>query len=382
MIPYGRQYIDEDDIAAVDEVLASDWLTTGPKVPQFEQALSRYVGSRHMVAVNSGTSALDIAVQALNLPCGSEVITTPFTFAATANAILYNGLIPVFADIEEGSRNIDPADIERKITRKTRAIISMDYAGHPADMDRIRAIAGDHDLALIEDACHALGASCRRGKIGSLAPMTIFSFHPVKAITTGEGGAVATDDPGLAARLRLLRSHGIDRDATARSGPSAGYQYDMTVLGRNYRMTDISAALGISQLKKLDWFIERRTTIARLYAQELEGVPQIVLPAVGEGLVHAWHIYTVLLDGIDRDWFFSRMREEGIGVNVHYIPIYRFSYYRSRFALSPDAFPVTERVFRRIVSLPIYPRMQDGDVVRVCATLRKVVEQSWSSGRR
>jgi dTDP-4-amino-4,6-dideoxygalactose transaminase len=257
-IPYGHQSIDDEDVQSVVEVLKSDWLTTGPTVNQFEQDLAGYVGAQHAVAVNSGTSALDIAVQALDLPKGSEIITTPFTFAATSNAILYNGHVPVFADIDPATRNIDPDEIRKRITPKTRAIIYVDYAGHPCAIDEIRDIARDHDLRLIEDACHALGASYKGRKTGTFADMTIFSFHPVKPITTGEGGAVVTDDPELAARLKLLRSHGIDRNVGDMFGEGSQWAYDMVELGRNYRMTDIQAALGVSQLKKIDTFIKRR----------------------------------------------------------------------------------------------------------------------------
>lgn len=377
IIPYGHQSIDEQDIAAVVEVLKGDWLTTGPAVPRFEAALCDYIGCRHAVAVNSGTSALDIAVQALDLPPGSEVITTPFTFAATANAILYNRCIPVFSDIVKETRSIDPVDIESKITAKTRAIIPVDYAGHPCDIEQIQRIARDHDLVVIEDACHALGASYRGKKIGSIADMTIFSFHPVKPITTGEGGAVVTDDPELAAVLRRLRNHGIDRDASARRHPHADYAYDMVALGRNYRMTDIQAALGLSQLPKLDLFIERRRELAMLYERCLSDAPFIETPCTKGGVVHGWHIYTVLLDAMDRDWFYARMRKEGIGVNVHYIPVYSFTYYQTRFSIDPRAFPVTEDIFRRIVTLPLFPAMQDDDVLRISEAIR-CVHDAWT----
>jgi len=365
MIPYARQWIFDDDLEAVRDVLQGDWITTGPKIGEFEEALCARTGSSHAVAVNSGTSALDIAVQALELPPGSEVITTPFTFVATSNAILYNRLKPVFADIDRETRNIDPDRIREQITEKTRAVLTVDFAGHPCRNDEIREICDAHSLAFIEDACHALGASCGGRMIGTWADMTVFSFHPVKHITTGEGGAVLTGDPRLTERLEMLRNHGIDRSAFARSGPGSGYAYDMKYLGRNYRLTDFQAAMGISQLRKLDRFLERRAEIARRYSEALSGLPSLELPATRAGNTHAWHLYTVLLKGIERDAFFREMRGRGIGVNVHYIPIYRFSYYRALLNLSPRDFPRTEDVFSRIISLPLYPRMTDGEVERV-----------------
>ncbi|MDD3246140.1 MAG: UDP-4-amino-4,6-dideoxy-N-acetyl-beta-L-altrosamine transaminase [Methanosarcina sp.] len=370
MIPYGRQWIDNEDKEEVMKVLGSDWLTTGPKVGEFENALCKYVGCKHSVAVNSGTSALDVAVGALDLPEGSEVITTPFTFAATSNALLYNRLKPVFADIQKDTRNIDPEDIRRKITPKTRAISYVDYAGHPCDIKEIKEIAEEYNLYLIEDACHALGASYYGKKIGNFADLTVFSFHPVKPITTGEGGAVVTNNSELAERARLLHSHGIDKSATERYGPDAGWAYDMKMLGRNYRMTDIQAALGISQLKKLDMFIEKRQEIAELYNELLRDCEFVEIPVTKEGIKHGWHIYTILLKDVNRDKFFTYMRKSGIGVNVHYIPTYHFSYYRKHFDFDENDYPITEDVFKRIITLPIYPKMCNEDVELVVKTIK------------
>lgn len=369
MIPYGHQWINKDDIEEVVKVLNSDWLTTGPKVREFEDALCKYVGCKHAIAVNSGTSALDIAVGALDLPEGSEVITTPFTFAATSNSLLYNRLKPVFADIQKDTRNIDPEDIRRKITPKTKAISYVDYAGHPCDIKEIKEIAEEHNLYLIEDACHALGASYHGKKVGNFADLTVFSFHPVKPITTGEGGAVVTNNSELAERARLLHSHGIDKSATERYGPDAGWAYDMKILGRNYRMTDIQASLGISQLKKLNMFIEKRHKIAELYNELLKDCEFVETPVTKEGMKHGWHIYTILFKDVNRDKFFTYMRKSGIGVNVHYVPIYHFSYYQKHFNFDNNDYPVTEDVFKRIITLPVYPRMSDEDVELVMETL-------------
>jgi len=374
-IPYGHQWIDEDDIEEVVKVLRSDWITTGPKIEEFENALCKYIGCEYAVAVNSGTSALDIAVQSIGLPDGSEVITTPFTFVATSNAILYNNLKPVFADICSDTFNIDPDEIRKKLSRDTRAIIYVDYAGQPCDIKAIKEIADEFDLYLIEDASHAIGAEYGNEKVGNFADLTIFSFHPVKHITTGEGGTVVTDNKELYEKLLLLRNHGIDKDAQNRYGPDTSWAYDMKYLGRNYRITDFQAALGISQLKKLDGFIETRSELASMYDELLSDVDAVRLPVVRGNVKHAWHLYTVLLDGsIDRDEFFKYMRAANIGVNVHYIPVYRHSYYVRNFGFDLRKFPVTEDVFKRIVTLPIFPHMAEQDIEYVAASTLKTIE--------
>jgi UDP-4-amino-4,6-dideoxy-N-acetyl-beta-L-altrosamine transaminase len=370
-IPYGHQWIDEEDVEEVVSVLKSDWITTGPKIAEFEDALCSYIGTKYAVAVNSGTSALDIAVQTLNLPAGSEVITTPFTFVGTSNAILYNNSKPVFADIEKETRNINPNEIRKKITEKTKAIIYVDYAGHPCDIEELKAIATEYDLYLIEDACHAIGAEYKAQKTGNFADMTIFSFHPVKHITTGEGGAVVTNNEEFYEKLQILRNHGIDKSALDRFGSEAGWAYDLKFLGRNYRITDFQAALGISQLKKLDEFISRRNEIVQRYNEAFEAVPEIETPIVKSHVKPAWHIYTVLLNGINRDVFFSKMRERNIGVNVHYIPIYRFSYYQEHFYNNPGDFPVTEEVFSKIVTLPLFSKMTGDEVLNVIEIVKE-----------
>ena len=374
-IPYGKQWIDDDDINEVVKVLRSDWITTGPKIKEFEDALCSYIGCRHCVAVNSGTSALDIAVQSLELPEGSEVITTPFTFVATSNAIIYNSLKPVFADICSDTFNIDPEDIRRKITKDTKAILYVDYAGQPCDIKAIREIADEFGLYLIEDASHAIGAEYGGKKVGNFADLTIFSFHPVKHITTGEGGAVVTDDEGLYERVALLRSHGIDKDAQDRYGPDASWAYDMKYLGRNYRMTDFQAALGISQLKKLDGFIDKRNELALRYHEFIGDVDGITLPVIKGDVRHAWHLYTILLDeSVDRDEFFKYMRSANIGVNLHYIPVYRHSYYVEKFGIDAEEFPVTEDVFKRIITLPMFPRMSEQQVEYVVTSISQAID--------
>ncbi|GBE18163.1 UDP-4-amino-4, 6-dideoxy-N-acetyl-beta-L-altrosamine transaminase [archaeon BMS3Abin16] len=371
-IPYGRQTIDEDDIAAVVEVLKSDWLTTGPKIKEFEDAVCRYISCKQGIAVNSGTSALDVAVASLELPKGSEIITTPFTFVATSNAILYNNLLPVFADIKPDTFNINPDEIRKKITDKTRAIIYVDFAGQPCDIDAIRGIADEHDLYLIEDACHALGAEYKGKKVGSFANITVFSFHPVKPITTGEGGMAVTNNKCLANRMRMLRNHGIDLDPAKRKD----YRYDMKTLGRNYRMTDFQAALGISQLRKLDRFIIRRTELVKGYNNAFESLSGITCPVFKPDRMSSNHLYTVLLNpSISRDEFFTKMRGLNIGVNVHYIPVYHHSYYRNAFDVSPADYPVTEDVFNRILTLPLHQGMTKEDVDYVIDSVKSILKK-------
>jgi UDP-4-amino-4,6-dideoxy-N-acetyl-beta-L-altrosamine transaminase len=374
-IPYGIHWIDEEDINEVANVLRSNWITTGPKIKEFEDALCAYIGCRYCAVVNSGTSALDIAVQSLDIPESSEIITTPFTFVATSNAIIYNGHRPVFADICSDTFNIDPEDIRRKITENTKAIIYVDYAGQPCDIRELREIADEFDLYLIEDACHAIGAEYDNKKIGNFADLTIFSFHPVKHITTGEGGAVVTDNKEMYEKLSVLRTHGIDKNSMDRYGPDASWAYDMKSLGRNYRMTDFQAALGISQLKKLDGFIEKRSEVVSQYHELLGEVEFIRLPVVNSIVKHAWHIYTVLLnESIDRAEFFKYMRTANIGVNVHYIPVYRHSYYVKRFNINPRDFPCAEAVFKKIITLPLHPKMSDEDIRYICNKIENYVK--------
>lgn len=374
-IPYGKQWINDDDINEVVSVLKSDWITTGPKIKEFEDAICAYIGCEYCITVSSGTSALDIAVQSLDLPKGSEIITTPFTFVATSNAIIYNGLKPVFADICNDTFNIDPEEIRSKITKDTKAIIYVDYAGQPCDIKAIKEIADEFDLYMIEDACHAIGAKYGDKKVGNFADLTIFSFHPVKHITTGEGGAVVTDNDVLYERLLLLRNHGIDKDAQDRYGPNASWAYDMKCLGRNYRITDFQAALGISQLKKLDNFIEKRSSLVSMYGTLLDDVDLIQLPVVKNDIKPAWHLYTILLDRtIDRDEFFKYMRSANIGVNLHYIPVYRHSYYVNNFKFNSNDFPVTEDVFNRIITLPLFPGMTVKEIEYVVDSISNGIE--------
>lgn len=375
LLPYGHQSIDDGDIAAVVNVLRSDWITTGPEVIEFEEAFARRTGAKNAVSFSSGTSALHAAAHAAGLKSGDEAITTPMTFCATANCVLYPGAKPVFADVCPDTLNIDPAQIAVHITEKTRAIIPVDYAGHPADLDPIRKLAEDRGLIVIEDACHALGAKYRGQDVGGICDMTVFSFHPVKHITTGEGGMVCTDDDQLAARLRRFRSHGIEGDARQRQAKGQWY-YEMVDLGYNYRLTDIGCALGLSQLKKLDRNLSRRREIAARYNSQLKEIPGIILPGVRNDVLPAWHLYPIRFDRSvlrsDRAKIFAALRAENIGVNVHYIPVHTHPFYRKRFGYHGGEYPVAEGAYETLISLPMFHGMIDLDVENVIDATAKV----------
>jgi perosamine synthetase len=375
LLPYGKQSIDEGDIDAVASVLRSDWLTTGPKVEEFERAVAAWVGARHAVSFSSGTAALHGAAFAAGLLPGAEAITTPMTFAATANCVLYQGATPVFADVCADTLNIDPEQIEARVTARTRAILPVDYAGHPADLDSILEIADHHGLVVIEDACHALGAEWKGKRVGGIAHMTVFSFHPVKHITAGEGGMVATNDSKVAESLRRFRNHGISNEARQRQAAGQWF-YEMVLLGFNYRLTDIGCALGISQLRKLEANLLRRREIAARYSEVLRQLPAVIVPPVRSDANSAWHLYPIRLDlkklSGDRGKVFAALRAENIGVNVHYIPVHLHPYYRDRFGYKIGNFPVAENGYKQLISLPMYHGMNDEDVSDVIRAVRKV----------
>jgi perosamine synthetase len=375
-LPYGRQSIDEADIQAVVDVLRSDWLTTGPKVGEFEEAFAARVGAQHAVSFSSGTAALHAAAYAAGLKTGDEAITTPMTFAATANCVLYQGATPVFADVSGDTLNLDPGQLTKKFSSKTRAILPVDYAGHPAELTAILELARQHDAVVIEDACHALGAELKGRPAGSIADMTVFSFHPVKHITTGEGGMVTSNNPEFAETLRRFRNHGISSDARQRQ--SAGqWHYEMVLLGFNYRLPDIVCALGIQQLKKLDENLARRRAIAARYTAAFREIHGVIPPAVRPEANPAWHLYPIRLDlnqlTADRAQIFRALRAENIGVNVHYIPVHLHPYYRERFGYKGGEFPVAEDAYARLISLPMFHGMSDQDVEDVIEAVRKVV---------
>jgi len=376
MIPYGRQSIDDADIKAVIEVLRSDWLTTGPKVAEFEEALARYVGAKFAVAVSSGTAALHCAMFALGIGPGHEVIVPTMTFAASANCVVYQGGIPVFVDVASDTLLIDPKDVETKITPQTKAIIAVDYAGQPCDYDALKEIADRHHLSLVADACHSLGATYRGRSVGSLADLSVFSFHPVKHITTGEGGMIATDQEEYAKRLRIFRNHGITSDHRQREAQGSWF-YEMVDLGYNYRITDFQCALGMSQLQKLPRWVERRQEIARQYDEAFAGIKGIKPLAVKLGVRHAYHLYVVRVNqdetGIERGEFFRTLRSRGIGVNVHYIPIHLHPFYQNNYHTKRMLCPMAEEAYEEIVSLPMFPMMSHEDIKKVIQLIRETI---------
>lgn len=363
-IPYGRQRLGAEEVEAVARVLRSDWLTTGPVVEEFERAIAASAGARYAVAFNSGTSALHAAYFAAGVGPGDEVITTPISFVATANAALMLGARPVFADVDPETINLDPRQLPPLVSERTRVIAPVDFGGHPAELDEIMEIAEAAGAVVVEDACHALGARYKGRPVGSIAHMTVFSFHPVKAITTGEGGAVCTDDPGFFERLRMFRNHGITRSRAAMERDDGPWYYEMHLLGWNYRLSDIHAALGVAQLKRLDDHLERRRAIARRYAEALSSTG-LILPRARPHVEHAWHLYPVQLkDPRMRRGFVEALHAAGIGVQVHYIPIYRHPYYR-RIGYGSFACPNAELYYSRCVSLPLFPGLTDAQFDRV-----------------
>ena len=370
-LPYGKQEIGNADIKAVVEALCSGWLTTGPRVYEFEKAFAAHCGAAQGVAVNSGTAALHCAMRAIRLQPGEEVIAPALTFAASANAALYEGGVPVFADVEADSLLIDPVSVAMKITPKTRAIVAVDYAGQPADYDALRELVRGRNIAIIADACHAPGATYKGRSTGTLGDVSCFSFHPVKHLTTCEGGMAVTDNHGMAAHMRRFRNHGIDSDHRSREA-SGAHGYDMTELGYNYRLPDVQCALGMAQLTRLSGWVAARQRIAALYDQALASLAEITPLRTHADRTNAHHLYVVkLADHVDRDRAFTRLRAEGIGANVHYAPVHLHSHYR-KLGYGPGIAPVAEAVSEKILTLPMFPAMTANDVDRVASALQRV----------
>jgi perosamine synthetase len=379
MIPYGRQWIDEDDIQSVVGVLRSEWLTTGPKVEEFEQAVVAQTGAKYAVAVSSGTAALHAAMYAIGVGCGDEVIVPAMTFASTANCVVFQGGTPIIVDVKTDTLLINPSDIEKKITQATKAIIAVDYAGHPADYDALRQITDKHGLILVADACHSIGATHKGVQVGTLADLSVFSFHPVKHITTGEGGMVVTDNEEYACRMRMFRNHGITTDHRQRVEQGT-WHYEMVELGYNYRISDFQCALGISQLRKLPQWILRRQEIASRYNEAFMNCERVKPLGVRSNVSHAYHLYVIRLAfdllSIDRSVLFNRLREEGVGVNVHYIPVHLHPYYRQKTGTKPGLCPVAEKVYEEILSLPIFPQMSDADLDTVIDKITSIIDMA------
>lgn len=376
-LSYGRQWINDEDIENVVKTLKSDYLTTGPKVREFEEKIADYVGAKYAVALANGTAALHAACFAADIQQGDEVITTPLTFAASANCILYQGGTPVFADIDPRTYNIDPDDIKNKITDRTKAIISVDFTGQAVNLDAIKKIADKHKLMIIEDAAHGIGTEYNGKKIGSIADMTEFSFHPVKHITTGEGGIVTTNNEQLYKKLSLFRTHGISKDKNHYINETHGpWYHEQQFLGYNYRITDIQCALGISQLSRIDAFISRRRELVAKYNSYLSDVDGIITPFEEEYSNSSWHLYVIQLElekfSVGRKEIFEALLAENIGVNVHYIPVYYHPYYQGlgyKKGLCPNA----EKIYERLITLPLFPKMDDNDLKDVLKAVDKVL---------
>ncbi|ETT74271.1 UDP-4-keto-6-deoxy-N-acetylglucosamine 4-aminotransferase [Paenibacillus sp. FSL R7-277] len=375
-LPYGRQMIDDEDIESVVKVLQSDYLTSGPAIEQFEAEIAAFTGAKYAVAFSSGTAALHGACYAAGIGEGDEVITTPMTFAATANCVLYQGGVPVFADIDPRTYNLDPQRIRESITARTKAIIPVHFTGQPAQLDEILQIAREHNLIVIEDAAHALGARYKNTSIGAIGDMTMFSFHPVKHITTGEGGMITTNNPVYYEKLLQFRTHGITRDERKLRENHGPWYYEMQFLGYNYRITDIQTSLGISQLRRIGSFIEKRKQLAALYLQELSGTEELILPHQLPEAESSWHLFIVRLQlsklKATRKTVFQALQKENIGVNVHYIPAYLHPYYES-LGFRKGICPVAESCYEEFITLPLYAGMDPEDVMDVVAAVKKVI---------
>jgi perosamine synthetase len=378
-LPFAMPDLGDAEAESVVETLRSGWLTTGPKVRRFEEDFAEYVGCHHAVAVNSATAALHLALSAVGLKEGDEVLVPTMTFAATAEVVLYFKARPVLVDCRPETLNLDPDQLEKAITAKTKAIMPVHIAGQACDMDRILEIARDYDLRVIEDAAHALPARYREKMIGTIGDITCFSFYATKTITTGEGGMAVTENPEWAERMRIMGLHGISKDAWKRYTAEGSWYYEILYPGFKYNLTDIAAAIGIEQLKKCTHFWEVRQRYATLYNEGFQDIPAIITPYVAPEVQHAWHLYVIQLDlerlRIGRNEFIALLKQEGIGTSVHFIPLHLHPYYRDTFGYGPADFPHASFVFERIVSLPIYTKMTDADVQRVIDTVRGLVKR-------
>jgi perosamine synthetase len=374
-IPYGKQVIDDADIASVNEALRSAWLTTGPRVGEFERAFAEFCGASEGVSVNSGTAALHAAMRAVKIGPGDQVIVPAITFAASSNAVVYEGGTPVFADIEPDTLLIDPASVEQKITARTKAIVAVDYGGQPADYDALLALAAKRGIRIVSDACHAPGATYKGRKVGKIADLSAFSFHPVKHLTTCEGGMVLTDDADMASHMRRFRNHGIDSDHRSRE-KSGTFAYDMVELGYNYRLPDVQCALGLSQLKHLPQWLSRRQAIAARYDAMFSDLPFVRPLATRPDRTNAYHLYVIRLDlrllQVDRRRAFDHLKAAGIGANVHYAPVYRHSFYRERFGYELGLCPRAEAAYQEILTLPMFPTLSDADQDYIVSTVSEL----------
>jgi len=378
-IPFHKPYITEDEVSGVLDSLRSGWITMGPKTIEFEKSFGEYIGSRNAVSMNSCTACLHLALKVLDLKEGDEVIVPAVTFTATAEVIAYFRAVPVLVDVDDVTCNIDAAKIEEKITARTKAIIPVHYGGQPCDMDEISVIAKRHNLFVIEDAAHAIPARYRGRRIGTIGDITCFSFYATKTLATGEGGMATTENDEWAERMKILRLHGISKDAWKRYSKEGSWFYEVVDAGYKYNMTDIQAALGLAQLRKVEWMWRRRSEIARIYTESLRGFQEILLPSVKPDRESAWHLYPIRLNpdqfACTRDIFIERLKERGVSTSVHFIPLYRHPYYRDTFGFDAAEFPVSERIFAGTVSLPLYPGMAEEEILWVAASVADVIGQ-------
>jgi perosamine synthetase len=374
LLPYGQQWIDEYDIKSVVDVLRGDWITQGPKINEFEKKIADYCNAKYAVAYSSGTAALHAACFAAGVTKDDEVITTPITFAASSNAVLYCNGTPIFADIQQDTINIDPVEIKKKISQKTKVILPVDFAGHPCDLDEIQEIAEEKDLIVVEDAAHAVGSEYKGKKIGGISDLTALSFHPVKTITTGEGGMVLTNNEIYAKKLQIFRTHGITKKPEEMIRNEGNWYYEMHELGYNYRITDLQCALGISQFTKLDSFIRKRREIVKAYNEAFTNIENINIPYEKPDVTSAYHLYVIQLKNINRKKVFDALRAENIGVNVHYIPVYYHPYYQKNFRIPKGSCKNAELYYERALTLPLFPKMTEKDIEDVIIAVRKVIK--------
>ena len=368
-IPYSHQWIDNKDIKEVVKVLKSDWLTQGPKVEEFEKAIAKYCNAKYGVAFSSGTSALYAAYKTAGIKEGDEVVTTPLTFVATSNMISVLGAKPVFVDVEQDTLNINPELIERSITSRTKAIATVDFAGVSCDYDKILKIAKENKLLLVEDACHALGTEYKGRKLGSFADIAIVTFHPVKHITTGEGGVALTNNKNFYEKLKIVRNHGI-----IKKPEKGGWYYEVKEPSFNFRITDIQCALGINQLKKIDRFLKRRREIIAKYNKAFKDVKEIILPIEKNYLKTARYIYPIQVKKQNRKKVFSNLQEQGIGIQIHYMPLHLHPFYKKRFEYKKGDFPIAEEYYERAITIPLFPKMTNREVDYVIKSVKKAVE--------
>ena len=379
VIPFHRASLSEEEIRAVTEVIRSGWLTMGPRTAAFEHAFAEYVGARHAIAVCSGTAALHLALIAAGIRAGDEVVVPANTFTATAEAVGYTGARPVLADIDPATMNLDPEDLARRITAKTRAVIPVHLGGLPCNMEAIRAMACRHSLHVIEDAAHALPSTYKTRRIGAVSEFTCFSFYATKTLATGEGGMITTNNGIAAKRMRTMRLHGISREAWSREQSGESWAYDIVDAGFKYNSTDLQAAIGSVQLGKSDAMCDARRRIAGRYSEAFQSEAALEIPVEPAECRSSWHLYILRLRldrlDVDRDNFMRRLREKGIGCSVHFIPMHFHSYYQRRYGYQPGDFPRAEGEYRRCISLPIYPDLTDEQVDRVITAVLETARE-------